>query len=103
MCERDDLQFLDGTTTLHTIRIRRNSEGRLTLVRRFHFDFFNGHERLTGKITVSDNKITDIYIEKLPAEPSNIKPTNLFNPANEVSNVIPFPGKKLAKSEDDTH
>ena len=93
VCERDDLQFLDGTTTLNHLRLKRNSAGRLTLIRRFHFDFFNGHERLTGKITVSDNKITDIYIEKLPAEPA-IQPTNLFKPANEVSNVIPFPGKK---------
>ena len=90
VCDREDLQFLDGTTLLNRIRLKRNSEGKLTLVRQFQFDFYNGHERLNGKITVIEHKITDIYIETLPAEPE-LKSNYLFNPANETNNVIPFP------------
>lgn len=95
VCERETLQFLDGTTLLNRIHIKRNNEGKLTWVRHFTFDFYNGFERLTGKISVAEHKITDIYIEKPLAEPEPARePTNLFQSANEVNNVITFPGPK---------
>lgn len=97
VCDREQLQFLDGTTTLSSIRLKRDTERTLRLIRQFQFDFYNGAERLTGKITVSNHKITDIYIEKPLPEPA-IKPTNLFQSANEVSNIIAFPRPK--KKED---
>lgn len=91
LCEREQLQLLDGTTVLSRIRLRRDFQGKLTIVRQFQFDFYNNAERLMGKITLSDGKITDIYIEK-PLPDAHIKPTDLFTSANEVSNVITFPG-----------
>lgn len=93
VCDRETLQFLDGTTLLNRIQIKRNEEGKLALIRHFTFDFYNGFERLTGKITVADHKIIDIYIEKPLPEPTK-ESVHLFQSANEVNNVIAFPSPK---------
>lgn len=40
MCRRHDVQLLDQTVTLVQVRIGRNKNGRLRLLRRYHFDFY---------------------------------------------------------------
>lgn len=93
MCERHGLQFLDGTTIQDQFRIRRSDNGRLGFMRHYHFDFYNGQHRLQGKVTVFHNEITELYLENPLPDVAPTKPRELFKSANEVSNVVQFPGK----------
>lgn len=93
MCERHQLQFLDGTTIQDQFRIRRGDNGRLGFMRRYHFDFYNGQHRLQGKVTVFHNEITELYLQNPLPDITPTKQRDLFDSANEVSNVIQFPGK----------
>jgi hypothetical protein len=94
MCERHDMQFLDGTTILDRFRIKRGDNGRLGFVRHYHFDFYNGIERLKGRVTIFKNEVTELFLENPLPDLEPPKQRDLFRPANEVSNVIEFPGKK---------
>jgi hypothetical protein len=93
MCERHNVQFLDGTAILDTFRIRRGDSGHLGFMRRYHFEFYNGSERLNGKVTVFHHEITELYLENPLPEITRPAERDLFNSANEVSNVIEFPKK----------
>lgn len=93
MCDRHNLQFLDDTAMLDTCRIRRNDRGKLGFMRRYHFEFYNGNERLKGNVTVFHHDITELYLETPLPEITQPKKRDLFNSANEVSNVIEFPKK----------
>ena len=93
MCKRHELQFLDGTTIQDQFRIRRGDNGRLGFMRRYHFDFYNGQQRLQGRVTVFHNEITELYLENPLPDVEPAKQRELFESANEVSNVIEFPGK----------
>ena len=92
MCEKHKLQFLDGTTIQDKQRLHRGENGRLGFERRYHFDFYNGDQRLQGRVTVFQYEITELYLENpLP----DVEPLQqeLFKSANETSNVIQFPNK----------
>ncbi len=93
MCERHHVQFLDGTAILDQFRLRRNETGRLGFMRRYHFEFYNGTERLKGKITIFHHEVSELYLENPLPETNLPKERDIFNSANEVSNVIKFPGQ----------
>jgi hypothetical protein len=38
-CDRQDLQFLDGTVALRQLRLRRNLHGRLVFQRTYQFEY----------------------------------------------------------------
>jgi len=99
-CKQHDVQFLDGTTVQEKWAWCRGDDGKLGIMRRFHFSFYNGKERLKGKITIFKNEVTELYLENsLPTMKHH--DMNLFTPANETSNVIPFPKQK--KDHKDEH
>ncbi len=49
LCQRQDLQLLDGTVALNALRLRRNARGHITLQRTYLFDYSrDGAERQQG-------------------------------------------------------
>ena len=92
-CKRHDLQFLDGTIILQKLRVKRANSGRLAMMRFYQFDFYDGKQRLTGRITVFNHEVIELFLES-PDKPAD-SDKSLFKSANEVSgNVIEFPKKK---------
>lgn len=92
MCEKHDVQFLDGTTIQDRWRWCRGDSGKLGFMRHFHFNFYNGQHRLKGNVTIFHNEVTELYLEN-PLPDVEVKQADLFKPANEVSNVIQFPSR----------
>ncbi len=56
VCQRQQLQLLDGTVTLQDLALRRSPRGRLVFQRTFRFAYsLDGYDRQTGFIiTVGD-------------------------------------------------
>ncbi len=97
-CKRHQLQFLDGTTILDSIRFHRDASGQIGLMRRYHFDYYDGEARLQGRISVFRQQVTEFFLDTpTPKQPST--QTNPFNSANEVSNVIPFPKRHTDRDD----
>ncbi len=101
LCEQHHMQFLDDTAMLDSCRIERDDQGRLGWMRRYHFEFYNGDERLKGRVSVFQHHITELYLENPLPDISKQKERNLFQSANDVSNVIDFP-KRDKNDEDNT-
>lgn len=93
-CKQYEVQLLDGTIALQEIKFKRRDDGKVGFLRRYQFDFYNGEQRLTGKIATFQQVVIELYLEK-PFTDDTPNKRNMFNPANQTtSNVIPFPGKK---------
>lgn len=63
-CERMDIQMLDESIALNRISIRRDTEGRVALVRVFRFEFTStGDERYQGLTSMHGRRCTHIQLE----------------------------------------
>lgn len=61
VCLNQQLQLLDGTVTLHRLRLRRSNQGRLTAQRTFQFTYsVEGDDRRTGFIITLGNLVEQV-------------------------------------------
>lgn len=55
MCRENNVQFLDETVHLSSIRPGKNSHGQIKLLRNYEFEFTNSEQhRYNGRITLAD-------------------------------------------------
>jgi Protein of unknown function (DUF3301) len=63
-CERYALQFLDETVSFARLRLARDEEGRLRIVRIYTFEFSEtGNNRRNGAIVMLGQDPKDIHLE----------------------------------------
>ena len=63
-CQLLHLQMLDDYVAIKTIIIKRDSQGRFRLLRRYHFEFSStGNERYNGTITLVGRQTLNIQLE----------------------------------------
>jgi Protein of unknown function (DUF3301) len=63
-CQNDNLQLLDETVSLTSLRLRRNSDGQVTFRRVYEFEFSdNGDNRRLGSITLLGRHAESIQLE----------------------------------------
>lgn len=88
-CDKLNIQFLDGTTSLTKIRLQRAPSGLVSIKRHFSFDFYDGIERSQGHTVVFCNRVVsvDILSKDIPQTPTAVERKTA---ANDSSNVIPF-------------
>src|SRR2546429_4630278 len=63
-CARYDLQFLDETVSFARLRLARDEEGRLRIVRTYTFEFSEtGNNRRHGAIVMLGGELQDLQLE----------------------------------------
>ncbi|MBI2749601.1 MAG: DUF3301 domain-containing protein [Burkholderiales bacterium] len=63
-CERYDLQFLDETVSFARMRLARDDDGRLRIMRTYTFEFSDtGNNRRDGAIVMLGGKLQDLHLE----------------------------------------
>jgi len=68
-CERYALQFLDETVSFARLRLARDEEGRLRIVRIYTFEFSEtGNNRRNGAIVMLGQDPKDIHLEPYRAQ-----------------------------------
>jgi hypothetical protein len=68
-CQRYDLQFLDDTVSFARIRLARNDEGELRIVRTYTFEFSDtGNNRRHGAIVMLGGELQDLHLEPYPVQ-----------------------------------
>jgi Protein of unknown function (DUF3301) len=61
LCQHQQLQLLDATVTLQSLRLRRGEDGRLELRRTFQFNYSDtGENRRIGFILMTGNRIDQV-------------------------------------------
>lgn len=81
-CQRSDVQLLDESIALSRIRLARNRNGRLGLVRRYAFEFtVTGERRYPGHIELHGAQLLQVELAPHPfpgagpdEPPSNVTP-----------------------------
>lgn len=79
-CKRHNMQFLDGSTSFSKIRLMRARDGKVGLLRRYHFEYFDGEFRHQGEISIFRDQVVELIIHY------NANPMD----ENETNKVIPF-------------
>jgi hypothetical protein len=68
-CQRYDLQFLDDTVSFARIRLARNEDGELRIVRTYTFEFSDtGNTRRHGAIVMLGGELQDLHLEPYPVQ-----------------------------------
>jgi len=63
-CERYALQFLDDTVSFARMRLARNRDGELRIVRTYTFEFSDtGNNRRQGAIVLLGDEVQDLQLE----------------------------------------
>lgn len=63
-CQQMDVQFLDDTVSLVSLRPRRDKRGNVYLARRYDFEFTaTGDQRYRGELTLMGTRLYDITLE----------------------------------------
>ncbi|MBE2257658.1 MAG: DUF3301 domain-containing protein [Rhodobacteraceae bacterium] len=67
-CAADDLQLLDDTVALGSLRPARDDEGRLRLRRIYHFEYSDtGDNRRNGHVTLLGSELLMLHLPRAPA------------------------------------
>lgn len=62
-CERADMQLLDQTVALASLRLTRDAEGRVRIRRRYRFEFsIDGGDRYPGQITLTAGRVDSLWL-----------------------------------------
>lgn len=79
-CHRHQMQFLDGSTSFSKISLMRGRDGKIGILRRYHFEYFDGEFRHQGEIAIFRDQVVELMIR------------HHFNNMEENDNnkVIPF-------------
>jgi hypothetical protein len=68
-CERYGVQLLDETVAASTLRLARDSEGRLRIRRVFAFEFSDtGNNRRHGSVVILGAEVQDLQLEPYPVQ-----------------------------------
>jgi len=68
-CERYDLQFLDDTVSFARMRLARNEDGELRIVRTYTFEFSDtGNNRRQGAVVMLGGEVQDLHLEPYPVQ-----------------------------------
>lgn len=63
-CRGIDAQLLDETVALDRLRLGRNQAGRVTLDRRYRFEFSTaGDDRRTGRLRLIGQRVADLQMD----------------------------------------
>ncbi|HEB58559.1 MAG TPA: DUF3301 domain-containing protein [Gammaproteobacteria bacterium] len=63
-CQKSGVAFLDDTVVLQQTRVRRGSNGRLALTRRFHFEFAtDGQVRFDGAVIMQGYRVCEVVLD----------------------------------------
>lgn len=62
-CQADALQLLDETVAIRALRLIRDSEGRLKLLREYGFEFSEtGDDRRSGRLTLVGHELEMLHL-----------------------------------------
>ena len=74
-CERYDLLLLDDTVAMTRLRLARNEEGRLRVVRAYGFEFSDtGNNRRRGSISLVGSRAEDVAFEPYETRANELPP-----------------------------
>ena len=63
-CKKVQLEFLDDTVLMKKVRLRRNTQGQLSIYREYEFEFSStGEFRYNGKIRLLGRHLLDVEME----------------------------------------
>ena len=63
-CRRYELQFLDETVSFARLRLARDEDGRVRLLRTYTFEFTEtGNTRRQGAIVMLGQQLSDVHLE----------------------------------------
>ena len=63
-CEQVQVQLLDYTTYQHHVTVKRGSDGKLHLLRTFHFEFSSmGEDRYQGRVEMLGRRVKQIELD----------------------------------------
>lgn len=63
-CQENNVQFLDDTVHISSIRIGKNSYGQIKLLRKYKFEFTNSElHRYSGELTMAGKQLVDFYMQ----------------------------------------
>ena len=63
-CRDIEVQLLDQTVSLATLKLARSKQGRLVFQRIYHFDFsIHGNERREGRVILKGHRIEQIQLD----------------------------------------
>lgn len=63
-CKKMELQLLDGSVSLKSMKPVRSEQGYFVLQRQYQFEFSaTGEERYQGKISLKANRVTSIHMQ----------------------------------------
>jgi len=64
LCQKNNVQFLDETVHLASMRLGKNKYGQLRLLRHYNFEFTNSeYHRYSGNLTLAGHSLQDSYMD----------------------------------------
>lgn len=64
LCEKNNVQFLDDTVQLSSMRIAKNNFGQYKLIRRYKFEFTNSeYHRYEGEILLAGKQLQKTHMD----------------------------------------
>ena len=72
-CEAENVQLLDWTVAVNKLRLGRDDNGRLRILRNYAFEFSDtGNNRVGGSLTLLGRQLQAISLPVLQPEPANV-------------------------------
>ena len=63
-CQENNVQFLDDTVHLSSIKLGKNSYGQLKILRNYKFEFTNSElHRYNGKLSLAGKQLVKFYMD----------------------------------------
>lgn len=91
-CEKLDIELLDENVALRSLRLLRDTQGRLRLAREYGFEFtVTGDQRLTGCITLFGHHLANIELQPHP-----------FNPRHDLTDTGQINGEVIVPPAEQT-
>lgn len=64
ICKENNVQFLDDTVHLASVRMGKNSYGQLKLIRKYEFEFTNSElHRYAGELTLAGKQLLSSHMD----------------------------------------
>jgi len=64
LCQKNNVQFLDETVHLSSMRPGKNSYGQLKLIRTYHFEFTNSeYHRYGGRLILAGRQLQGFHMD----------------------------------------
>ncbi|MFO1320044.1 MAG: DUF3301 domain-containing protein [Burkholderiales bacterium] len=74
-CHAEGVQFLDWTVAQSRLRLQRNDEGQVRLLRVYRFEYSEtGNDRFDGSVTLLGRTVLSVRLAPRPAYADNVIP-----------------------------